>query len=146
MATSIPGAVAYFLTLAQGALPADAVVAFQKELPLYSAPITLQVVGITGDQEPAELGPNYRREEVYSINCTMTAYAGDQDFQARMVEAFAAFELVAVAVGRDASLGQNVRYAEVGNFLFEPEADSKGQSIGQLTFDIRCSARVASLS
>jgi hypothetical protein len=146
MSSSIPSAVPYFLTLAETALGDQATVWFGKELPLFSAPITLQVLGVVGDQEPAELGPNFKREEVYSIQCELTAYAGDQDFKARLAEAFAAFGLLEVAVANDADLGGNIRFAECGNMVFTPGADAQGQSIGQLAFDVRCSARVTSLT
>jgi hypothetical protein len=146
MSSSIPSAVPYFLDLAQTALGDQATVSFGKELSLFSAPITLQVIQIVGDQAPAELGPNYRREETYSMQCSLTAYAGDQDLVARLTEAMAAFGLVEVAVANDASLGGTVRFAQCGNFVFQSGADAQGQSIGTLAFDVRCQARVNSLT
>lgn len=146
MSSSIPSAVPYFLDLAQTALGDQATVRFGKPLPLFSAPITLQVLKIVGDQAPAELGPNYRREEKYSLVCELTSYAGDQDFVARMTEAWVAFDLLEIAVANDANLGGNVRFAQLGNILFEAGADIQGQSIGTLDFAVRCEARVNSLT
>jgi hypothetical protein len=113
---------------------------------MFTAAITLQVLAIVGDQTPAELGPNYRREETYSIMCELTAYAGDEDYTARLSEAMTAFGLVEVAVANDADLGGNVRFAECGNFTFTPDSNAPGKCIGQLAFDVRCSARVNSLT
>lgn len=146
MSSSIPSAVPYFLTLARTALGDQATVSFGKPLPQFSTPITLQVLQIVGDQVPAELGPNFRREETYSLVCELTSYAGDQDFVARMTEAWAAFDLLEIAVANDADLGKNVRFAQLGNIMFEAGADVQGQSIGTLDFNVRCQARVTSLT
>lgn len=146
MSSSIPGTVAYFLQLAGNALPADAYVYFGVELPRYSAPVTLQVTGITGNQAPAELGPAYKREETYSILCELTSFAGDQDFPSRLQEVMANWALITVAVGNDPTLGGNVRYAECGDMDFAPKSDPKGMSLGSLTFDVRCSQRITSLT
>ncbi|MGH9917416.1 MAG: hypothetical protein ACRD6W_00875 [Nitrososphaerales archaeon] len=146
MSSSVPTSVPYFVTLATTALGADATVSFGKPLPLYSAPITLQVTGVVGDAEPAELGPNYRREETYSIQCELTAYAGDQNFLDRLSECMTAYALLTVAVANDPTLGGSVRFAECGQYQFVPDADAQGQSIGNLTFDVRCSARITSLT
>jgi hypothetical protein len=146
VSSSIPGAVPYLVALAQTALGSDATVWFGKELPLYSAPITMQITQIVADQVPAELGPNYKREETYSIYCTITAYAGDQKFLDRLSEAFTAFDAVEVAVANDPTLGGNVRFAQLGGMGFTPGADAQGQSIGTLPFLVRCQARVTSLT
>jgi hypothetical protein len=145
MASAIPGTLSYFLTLATNTLPSDATVSFGAYKPLFEAPVTLQVTGITGDQEPAELGPNFRREETFSIECDLTSYAGDQLQVNRLTEVFANFALLSVAVANDPTLGSNVRFAEVGDFTYVPGLDAKGQSIGSLTFAIRCSQRIDSL-
>ena len=79
MASSVPGAVGALITILTAALPGDATVWFGKALPVYTAPLTLQILKVSGDQEPAELGPSYRREETFSIHCELTSFAGDQD-------------------------------------------------------------------
>jgi hypothetical protein len=146
MASSIPAATAYFVTLATSALAATTQVIFQKEMPAYVAPITLQITEIIGDQEWATLSPDLQREETYSIMCIMTSYAGDTDFLTRMQEAFASFELIMHALGADPTLGGTVRDATVGNFNVTPEGDVKGQSICQIEFAVRCEKRVSSLT
>ncbi len=146
MSSSIPGAVAYFLQLAGTALPASAYVYFGVELPKYTAPVTLQVTGITGNQQPAELGPSYKREETYSILCELTSFAGDQDFPTRLSEVMDNWALITVAVAGDPTLGGNVRFAECGDMDFSPKSDIKGFSLGSLTFDVRCSQRITSLT
>lgn len=146
MSSSQPVATPYFVTLATTALGDQATVYFGKPLPMFSAPITLQVIGVVGDQQPAELGPNYRREETFAIQCELTSFAGDEDFAARMQEAYDALALIEVAVGNDPTLGNTVRYAEIGSTVFTPDSNAPGKSIGQLAFDIRCSARINSLT
>ena len=145
MASAAMGAVAALLEIATATLPDDAMVYFGKELPKYTAPLTFAVCGFEGNQEPAELGPNYRREETASLLCDLTSYAGDQDWLSRMSEVMTAFALLTVAVGNNWTLNNTVRFAEPGDFLFTPEVQGNGQSIGSLTFAIRYSQRVDSL-
>ena len=109
MASSIPLAVPYFMNLCATALPSDSLVAFGTVLPKFTAPISLLVTEVVGNQEPAELGPSYRREETYSILCELSSFSGDQDLPLRLTEVFDAFALITVAVGNDMTLGQTVR-------------------------------------
>lgn len=146
MASSIPGAVAYYKALATTALPATAQVFMARELQAYVAPVTLQITGITGDQEWATLAPDLQREETYSILCCLTTYQGDADFDSRLQEAFTNFELITLALGNDPTLGGHVRLCTVGDFNVVPEGDVKGQSICQLDFAVRCEQRVSSLT
>jgi|SRR6266702_1308718 len=156
MASSIPAASKYFAQLAQTALGAQATVFMSRRLPLYTAALTLQIFGQAGDQEPGEMGPNYRREETYAIECEITSYSGDQDQPgapiadqpsfARQDECFAALNKIETAIANDYTLGGNIRYAEVGEFDFAADADADGKSLGHLKFAVRCSQRVTSLT
>ena len=146
MSSSIPGAVLQFIDIATAAMPADTTIWFGKPLPMYSAPLMLQITGVEGNQEPAELGISYRREEVFSILCQLSSFQGDQLFQNRMTEVFSYWEMITVAVANNPTLNQTVRFAEPGNMVFDPIAANGGRSIGCLHFDIRCSARITSLT
>lgn len=110
------------------------------------APITLQILSVEGDQVPAELGPTYKREETYSIMCDLVSFAGDQLYVNRLSEVMTSFALITVAIANNPTLNSAVRFAEVGDFVFTAHADNKGMSLGSLTFAIRCSQRISSLS
>lgn len=147
MASSVPGTVSYLITLFTGVLPTGSQVWLGQAVPKFTAPVSLQITGVAnGVQEPAELGPDFMREETYNVLCELYSWAGGIDFQSRMTEVYTNFELVTIAVGNDFNLGDNVRFAEIGDFQFTPESDNKGNSLGCIAFDIRCAARITSLT
>jgi hypothetical protein len=123
-------------------LPSGTSVVFAEILPKFAAPLTLQITGIVGDQQPADISATYKREETYSIACQLTSYAGDQDFLARISEVFAAWELITLALWGDPTLDGAVRFAQPGGMDFRPIPDFKGQSIGLLLFEVRCEQRI----
>lgn len=146
MSSAIPGAVQALISIAQGALPSDATVWFGVPLPVYEAPITLQILKVTGEQEVAQLGPNYRREETFEIHCCLTSFAGDNDFVSRMTEVYANFSLLTVAIATNYTLNNTVRFAEIRQFDYQPDADGKGMTLGQLDFAVACQVRIESLT
>jgi hypothetical protein len=147
MASSVPNAVNAFLSIAQTALPVNSLVWFGKPLGVYTAPVTLQVVGVhTGEQVVATIGPEYKREETYEIQCVLTSFAGDANFAGRMAEVFAAFGLLTLAIGNNPTLNQTVRFAEIHSFEYSPDADAKGMTLGELPFTVACQARISSLT
>lgn len=150
MSTSVPGAVEAWLAMATAALPQGTTIVFADVIPTFTAPLTLQLTGVKGDQTSAEIGPSYRREEHYTISCELTSYAGDQDMLARLSEVFTAFESLLVAVGSQPNLPlagvPQVRFAQITDFSFSAEPDQAGQSIGTISFDVDVQARVESLS
>lgn len=155
MPSSIPGAVSNLFTLLTTAFAAQTTtqVYMGKTLSTYVSPITIQILGWSGDQQPAELGPSYRREETFAIQMEIASFAGDQNYMTRQSEVMAAFGVVSTLVANNWTLpstaGGNdgaVRFAEVGTFTFVPEADNNGKSIGMLNFDVHCSQRITSLS
>src|SRR5262249_52705136 len=146
MSSVIPSAVPQFITIARGVMPQDAFIWFGRQMSVFSAPLTLQVISVTGDQEPADLGPEYRREETFEIHCVLTAFAGDDDHPSRMREVFDQFKVISIAVASNYTLNNTVRFAEVGDFNYLPDNDSSGKSIGSLAFQIRCSQRITSLT
>lgn len=155
MSSSIPGAVANLQSLLVAAFAGQQTVQvwFGKTLPQYVAPTIIQITGWTGDQQPAELGPSYRREETFAIQVEICATGGDMDFMSRQVTVMDAFGVISVLVANNWTLpstaGGNdgaVRFAEVGTFSFVPQTDNHGFAVGELTFDIHCSQRIASLT
>lgn len=145
--SAIPGALAGFMALAAASLPAKTTVWFGEELPTYNTPVTLQITEITGDQTTAELGPQFRREETFSLICSLTVYrGGEANFPALLGDVMDSFALVSKAVGNNPTLNKSVRFAQVGNFHLTPETDTNGLSSITLDFSVRCEARVTSLS
>lgn len=147
MASSVPSAVNAFISIATTALPPSALVWFGKPLGAYTAPVTLQVTGVrNGEQQVATMGPEYKREETYEIECSLTSWAGDSDFTGRMNEVFLNYGLLTLAVGNNPTLNQTVRFAEIHSFEYTPGADAKGMTLGALDFSIHCQARISSLT
>ncbi len=155
--TAIPGTIHYVYNLFGATYPMDAnnvptLVWFGSELAVFSAPTTIEINCVDpADQEPAEMGPNYRREELFSLKCKITVYSGEgangaTDFLARMDDCFTVWKALAIAVANDPTLGDNVRYAEFGEMEYMPGTDASGRATGCLTWSVRCSQRVTSLS
>lgn len=151
MSSVISSTVRYFVTLCQSVLPDDSFVFFGKRMSVFTAPLTLQVNGWTGEQAPAELSPQARREEIFTINSALTYLAGgsgdDLDFVLSVEDTVMAnWALITTAVGNDYRLGNNVRWAQVGKYDYVPDRDaSSGMQIGTLDFGIDCQQRIDSL-
>ncbi len=89
-----------------------------------------------------EIGPNLRREEIFDLNCCLSSFAGDQDFDAREAEVMTNWALVTVALNNDASFNNLVRWAQITEYEFTPEANATGQSIGTLDFKVNAVQRI----
>lgn len=145
--TAIPGALTQFMTIATAALPSGSTIWFGEELPTYTAPVTLQITEITGDQKPAEMGTQYRREETFGLVCSIVCYqGGEPDFPTILGNVTTNFVLVSQAVANNPTLNSAVRFAQVGNFHIVPVTDANGMSAISLDFVIRCEQRVTSLN
>ena len=146
MASSIPAALTNLIQILTAALPATTQVNVGPELPRYVAPQTLEILGVTGDQAWAEMsGPNYKREETFAIQCKLTSWAGDQDWESRFQEALVLFDVVSVAVGTNMTLNGAVRLCEVGSLDLVPMLTKEGSAAGFL-FSVHASQRIQSLS
>lgn len=157
MPSSIGPAVINFIEIAKTAIPAtisggETNVVFG-DLATYVAPVTLQIIEITGNADVAELGRNYRREETYSIVCEAVTWAGDQDYVQRFTDAMTIYNTLVVAVANNPWLSTSglndttaaVRFAEIGDYSIIPHAGPTGESTCSLQFHVRCSQRVDSL-
>lgn len=154
MGSSIPGAVSNLYSLLTVAFEDQetVLVYYGKTLETFVSPQTVQINGWTGDQEPAELGPSYRREETFQIKMEIDSFSGDQDYLSRQTEVMDLFATVSTVVANNWTLPSTyggtdgtVRYAEVGTFTFTPESNG-GMSLGTLLFDVHCSQRIRSLT
>lgn len=146
MSSVVRAARIYFLNMCTVALPQDTYIFYGKRLGVFSAPLTLQCFGWTALQEPAELAPNLRREEIFDLNCCLSSFAGDQDFDAREAEVMANWSLITTAIGNDGSFNGIVRWAQITEYEFTPGANTTGQSIGSLDFKVNCVQRIESMS
>jgi hypothetical protein len=159
MASSIPAAVTNFTAIAVAAIPATltmegATQVVFGDLSNYVAPVTIQIMEVTGNAEVAEMGVNFRREETYSIVCQVVTWAGDQNYAQRFADAMTIYNDIAVAVANNPWLSTSglndstaaVRFAEVGDFSIIPHAGPNGKSVCTLEFHVRCSQRVNSLN
>jgi hypothetical protein len=160
MPSSVPAAVDNLVTILKSVLPAGYSVEYAptpvdgQSASFYLPPKSCWVNTVSGDQEPAELGINYRREEIYYIQCELTSFQGDQIFTDTMRECFDAFACVEHAITVNpwlSTTGLNdntaaVRYAEVGNIRFDPQLTARGQCNGSLQFHVRCSQRIDSMN
>lgn len=159
MATSIPAAVNNFITIATANIPATMAnegstqVVFG-DLSKYVAPVTLQIMEVTGNADVAEMGVNFRREETYSIICEVVTFAGDQNYVQRFTDCMTIYNNLVKAVANNPWLSTSgvndstaaVRFAEIGDYSIIPHAGPRGGSVCSLQFHVRCSQRVNSLS
>ncbi len=154
--TSIPGAVNDLINKFSTAYPYDqnnipVYVWFGTELGAYSAPVTIEINGIEPVlREWAELGPNYRIEEDYSIRCKITVFMGSgtavSDFLNSMSAVFAVWNALEMAVANDPTLSGSVRLSWFDEVNYEPTTDGSGRAMGTITWVVRCQARISTLS
>jgi hypothetical protein len=132
-----------------GVLPQDTFVWYGKKLGTFSSPLMLQCYGWTAQQQPAEIGPNLRREEEFELNCCLSSYAGDasqEAFDSREQECMSNWSLITTALGNDASLGNIVRWAQIVEYQYTPDTGPEGGTIGELEFKVQCVQRIDSMS
>jgi hypothetical protein len=147
MSSSIPAAVNGFTGIVTTAVGAECDVYFGQPQEVYVSPKRLRITGVRDiRQEPAEIGPNYKREETYILECEIASIAGGDDFAGRMDECFDIFEKVTTAVAVNYTLGGAVRFAQVTEGEYIPDRDPNGQTLGILQFGIDCQQRITSLT
>lgn len=149
MASSAKAAKNALLAVAAAALPSGATVKFDSNADVFIAPQSMLITGITWNQDAyAELGPTYRHEEHYNLECAMWSAYGDSDQDARMDEVMDTMYVpLQIAIASNPTLNGTVRLAWCRLLDYSPTHDPmKGWAIGSLTFEVQCQARVNSLS
>ena len=161
MSSSVPAVVAAFKSVATSACPAGTQIVNSTVLPAgyqagpgevatVNSGVTLQIKGVhfVVDQY-AEMGPNYKHEEHYNILCTLCAWAGDPNFDQRMVDVYTIYADLSIAVAQNMALGlpePKPRIAWPRQLDFTPGPDPFGRPAGTISFQIEVQARVDSLS
>lgn len=147
MSSSVPTALPAFKAIAVAALPSNFNVAFGQIFGPYVTPQTLLITGIHfTDDEYAELGPTYRHEEHYNIECSLCSASGDNDQDGRLQEVYTLYADISVAVANNPNLTKTARLGWCRQLDYAPTYDAKGWSVGHLTFEVQVQARVPSLN
>ena len=147
MSASAPSVVPAFISLVQGALPANFQVRFGTVFGPFVAPQALLITGLHfTEDEYAELGPTYRHEEHYNIECALCSSAGNDDSFGRFTEVYALYEDISVAVANNPTLSSTARLGWCRQLDYTPTYDPKGMSVGMLSFEVQVQVRVTSLS
>lgn len=161
MSSSVPVVLPALQALAASSLPQGAMVSLSTVTPAGYQPgpgdvtgvtsgVLLQLTGIRWLKDDfAVLGPNFTHEEDYSIQCVLTAWAGDPDFNQRMQDAFTIYADLSVAIGNSPRLGLTNPVPRVSwprLLSFSPQPDPFGRPAGIINFEVRVEARVTSLS
>jgi hypothetical protein len=147
MSSSVPIAVPAFMSVAKVALPSD----FQvREGQIFGPRIDPQTLLITGVHilvdEYAELGPLYRHEEHFNIQCALATSGGKDDQPSRLQEVYVLYDLLSIAVASQPTLTGTVRLAWCRQLDYAMGYDAARLSVGVLSFEVQCQARVESLS
>lgn len=154
--TSIPPALSALFAIFSAAYVTDSTGQavtywFGAVLPAWEAATTVELNGVhPADQQPADLGPRYTREETFSVDSRITVFSGTApsaaSFIANMGDVWNVWKALETAVANNPTLNNTVRYAEFGEMDYTPATDGKGLAMGTLTWFVRCSQRVTSLS
>jgi len=153
--TSVPSTIAALVSIFGTACPIDPsnrpiLVWYGQELGVYQTPTTIEINGASQTQTPAELGPTYRREEEFLIHGKISLFSGEGadviDHLNRMNECWNIWKSLQTAVANNPTLNGNVRFAEFSSAEDMPSSTPRGNAMHQIMFDIRCEARVTSLS
>ncbi len=154
--TSIPGAVADLVTIFGVTCPYDSnnepiVIWLGEELGVFSSPTTIEINKVEPVvREWAELGPTYRIEEQYSIQCKLSVFTGQgstlPDFLSSMNSAWSIWEALEIAVANNPTLDGNVRLCWFDETNYQPTTDSTGRAMASINWVIKCEARVTTLS
>lgn len=154
--TSIPPALQALFTVFEAAYPTDAngeavLYWFGQSLPAWQPSTVVEITGVgPADQQPASLGPDYLREETFSVDCGITVFQGvtptAANYFTNMNAVWNVWIALEKAVANNPTLNGTVRFAEFGELTYEPATDAKGLVMGTLKWFTRCSARNFSLS
>jgi hypothetical protein len=143
VSATLPNAIPAFISLCRGALPSGFQIIYRPNLPIYVAPQQLLISGakFTKD-DPVTMGPPFKHEEMYGIQCSLTSSYGDDDELSRMNEVYGLYKTLAQTVSQNASLSGTVLYAWPRQLGYTPKIDPRGRAVGCLDFEIKCDTRV----
>lgn len=147
MSSSVPNAVPAFISIATAALPSGFQVKEGQIFGPYISPQALLVTGLHFTQDAyAELGPNYRHEEHYNISCVLCASIGTDDQATMIGTIYGLYSDIQIAVANNPDLNETVRLAWCRQLDYMMGYDANGKTVGTLSFEVQCQARVTSLS
>jgi hypothetical protein len=146
VSSSLPNALPAFVSIATAALPTGFQIKEGAIFGPYIAPQALLITGIHFTQDAyAELGPSYKHEEHYSIQCALCSAQAPDDQASRLLEVYSSYSLISVAVANNPTLNGTIRLAWTRQLDYSMGYDPKF-SVGTLTFEVQCQARVTSLT
>lgn len=147
MSSTVPAAVPAFMAICQAALPVGFQVREGTIFGPYVAPQALLITGVHFTMDTwATLGPDYKHEEHYNISCALCSTAGTDDGPSRLAEVYGLYADISVAVATQPTLTNTVRVAGTRQLDYTSSFDSKGLSVGLLSFEVQCQARATSLT
>lgn len=148
MSSSLPNAMPQFVSIATAVLPSNFVI---KEGSIYGPNVPAQGLLITGihflSDTYGEMGPLYRHEEHYNMQCVLVDSFGMDDHPTLIGQLYGLYSDISVAVANAPTLNGTVRLAWTRQLDYSMGYDAqKGWSVGTLTFEVECQARVNSLT
>jgi hypothetical protein len=148
MSSSVPAAVPAFIAICQAALPTGFLVKEGSVFGPYAAQQALLVTGLHFTQDSyAELGPNYKHEEHYNIQCALSVVQGNDDQASVLTTVYSFYNPITVAVANNLDLNHTTRLGWCRQLDYQMGYDAvKGWTIGTLRFEVEVQARVTSLS
>lgn len=160
MSSSVPAVIPAFMSVAKGAMSAGAQVWLSNVMPVQQpgpgtvsdvgSGITLQIHAVHFDEdEPGELGPSYRHEEHYNIQCLLTAWSGGQNFPQLLQDVYTEYDKLSVAVANNPTLGLPTpapRLVWMRQLGLNIGPDARGFAKCEIQFEAQVQARVTSLT
>ncbi len=155
--SAVPGAIDYTVNLFSVTCPTDSsnvpiMVWFGAELGVWQEPTTIELNAVHPiSRKWVQLGPTFRIEEDFSIQCKITVFSGEgaggtTDFLTAKDNVFSVWDTLEMAVANDPTLGGNVRISWFDDADYQPAVDAAGRAMGLMTWVIKCQARVTTLS
>jgi hypothetical protein len=110
-------------------------------------PAALLITGLHFTQDAyAELGPTYRHEEHYNIQCVLCASQGVDDQASLLGTTYGFYSAISVAVANHPDLNSTCRLGWCRQLDYAMGYDGKGFAVATLTFEVQVQARVTSLT
>src|SRR5579859_2819506 len=158
MSSSVPVVLPAFKTLVTSALPVGSTIWTGAVMPVAQAGpgdvtgiasgVILQIISVHFDADQfAESGPTYKHEEHYNIQCSLCAWAGDDNYDQRVQDVYTAYADLSIAIGASPRLGlgaDQIRLAWPRQLSLSITPDALWRSSACIDFEVQVQARVAS--